>query len=234
MEEILSVAKEYNLHVIEDAAQALSAEFIFKNGSKKKAGTMGTVGCTSFFPSKNLGCFGDGGAIFTNDSALAEKITMIANHGQKIKYHHDSIGVNSRLDTLQAAILNVKLKYLNEYTQKRNEAATYYDEHFNEIEQLQLPYRASYSTHAFHQYTLRVTGIDRDEFQLYLNKCGVPTMIYYPVPLHLQKAYRQQGIDRGTFPVTEKLSKTVLSLPVHTEMDEEQLKYICTIIKNYF
>ena len=234
MEEILRIAEEYKLHVIEDAAQALSAEFIFSNGKRKKAGTLGTIGCTSFFPSKNLGCFGDGGAIFTNDPDLAEKISMMANHGQKIKYHHDSIGVNSRLDTLQAAILNVKLKYLNEYTQKRNEAAAYYDEHLKAIEQIHMPYRVSYSTHAFHQYTLRVTGADRDEFQLYLNTCGVPTMIYYPVPLHLQKAYRQPGVDRGAFPVTEKLSKTVLSLPVHTEMDEVQLKYICTMIKNYF
>jgi dTDP-4-amino-4,6-dideoxygalactose transaminase len=234
MEEIMQIAQEHMLHVIEDAAQALSADFIFFDGTKKKAGTIGTVGCTSFFPSKNLGCYGDGGAILTNDAALAEKISMIANHGQKIKYHHEVIGVNSRLDTLQAAILNVKLKYLNEYTQKRNEVASFYDTHLKKIEQLQLPYRVSYSTHAFHQYTLKVDGIDRDEFKLYLDKCGVPSMIYYPVPLHLQKAYRQVGVDRGAFPVTEKLSKTVISLPVHTEMNEEQLNYICTIIQKYF
>jgi len=234
LEAILKIAEQYNLHVIEDAAQSLSADFIFSNGSRKKSGAIGTVGCTSFFPSKNLGCYGDGGAIFTNDAALAEKIGMIANHGQKIKYHHDSIGVNSRLDTLQAAILTVKLKYLNEYTQKRNEAAAYYDKALYSIQQFQLPYRVSYSTHAFHQYTIKVKGVDRDEFKLYLDKCGIPSMIYYPVPLHLQKAYQQPGIERGSFPVTEKLSKTVLSLPVHTEMNEEQLNYICTIIQKYF
>lgn len=234
MEAIQKIAQEHNLHVIEDAAQSLSAEFIFSNGSRKKSGTIGTVGCTSFFPSKNLGCYGDGGAIFTNDATLAEKITMIANHGQKIKYHHEIIGVNSRLDTLQAAILNVKLKYLDEYTQKRNDVASFYDKALASIKQIQLPHRVSYSTHAFHQYTIKVNGVDRDEFKLYLDKCGVPSMIYYPVPLHLQKAYRQPGVDRGAFPITERLSKTVLSLPVHTEMNEEQLNYICTIIQKYF
>jgi dTDP-4-amino-4,6-dideoxygalactose transaminase len=234
MEAIMNIATKHKLHVIEDAAQSLSAEFIFSDGSRKKSGTIGTVGCTSFFPSKNLGCYGDGGAIFTNDAALAEKITMIANHGQKVKYHHEIIGVNSRLDTLQAAVLNVKLKYLDDYTRKRNEVAAYYDKALSSIQQIQIPLRVSYSTHAFHQYTIKVTGVDRDEFKLYLDKCNVPTMIYYPVPLHLQKAYKQTGIERGSFPVTEKLSKTVLSLPVHTEMDEEQLNYICTIIQKYF
>ncbi len=234
MEAILKIADEYKLYVIEDAAQSLSAEFIFSNGNRKKSGTIGTIGTTSFFPSKNLGCYGDGGAIFTNDSSLAEELSMMANHGQKVKYHHDTIGVNSRLDTLQAAILNVKLKYLNEYTQKRNEVANYYDKALADINQFHLPYRVSYSTHAFHQYTIRVNGFDRDEFKLHLDGCKIPTMIYYPVPLHLQKAYRQPGVDRGAFPVTEKLSKTVLSLPIHTEMNEEQLNYICTIIRNYF
>jgi len=234
MEAILKIAEEHHLYVIEDAAQSLSADFIFSNGSKKKSGTIGTIGTTSFFPSKNLGCYGDGGAIFTNDSSLAEKISMMANHGQKIKYYHDTIGVNSRLDTLQAAILNVKLKYLNEYTKKRNEVANYYNKALADIKQLKVPHRVSYSTHAFHQYTIRVNDIDRDEFKLYLDGCKIPSMIYYPVPLHLQKAYRQPGVDRGAFPVTEKLSKTVLSLPIHTEMDEEQLNYICTIIRNYF
>ncbi len=234
MEAILKIAEEYQLYVIEDAAQSLSADFIFSNGDKKKSGTIGTIGTTSFFPSKNLGCYGDGGAIFINDSSLAEKITMMANHGQKVKYHHETIGVNSRLDTLQAAILNVKLIYLNEYTKKRNEVANYYDKALADIKQFQLPHRVSYSTHAFHQYTVRVIGIDRDEFKLYLDGCKVPSMIYYPVPLHLQKAYRQPGVDQGAFPVTEKLSKTVLSLPIHTEMNEDQLNYICTIIRNYF
>lgn len=233
MEAILKVAEEHNLYVIEDAAQSLSAEFIFSNGTRKKSGTMGTIGTTSFFPSKNLGCYGDGGAIFTNDAAIAEKIQMMANHGQKIKYHHESIGVNSRLDTLQAAILNVKLKYLNEYTQRRNDVAAYYDKALKDIKQFSLPYRAPYSTHAFHQYTVRVSEIDRDEFKLYLDKCGIPSMIYYPVPLHLQKAYRQPGIERGAFPLTERLSKTVISLPIHTEMKEDQLEYICNIIRKY-
>lgn len=234
MEAILRIAKEYNIHVIEDAAQSLSAEFIFPDGTRKKSGTIGTIGTTSFFPSKNLGCYGDGGAIFTNDSALAEKITMMANHGQKVKYHHETIGVNSRLDTLQAAILSVKLKYLNEYTAKRNDVANYYDKNLAGIKQITIPYRASYSTHAFHQYTIKLDGVDRDEFKLYLDKCQIPSMIYYPVPLYLQKAYKQPGVDRGAFPVTEKLSKTVLSLPIHTEMNAEQLEYICTIIRKYF
>lgn len=234
MEAIMKIASEHNLHVIEDAAQSLSADYIFSDGSKKKGGTIGTIGTTSFFPTKNLGCFGDGGAIFTSDPALAETIKMMANHGQKIKYHNEIIGVNSRLDTLQAAILNVKLKYLNEYTQKRNEVANYYDKALSSISHFVLPQRVSYSTHAFHQYTIQVKDIDRDEFKLYLDKCGIPSMIYYPVPLHLQKAYRQPGIERGAFPVTEKLSKTVLSLPIHTEMNEEQLSYICTIISKYF
>lgn len=234
MEAILKIANNHNIHVIEDAAQSLSAEFIFSDGTRKKSGTMGTIGTTSFFPSKNLGCYGDGGAIFTNDASLAEKITMMANHGQKVKYHHETIGVNSRLDTLQAGILSVKLKYLDEYTAKRNEVANYYDKNLADIKQLELPYRATYSTHAFHQYTIKTNGVDRDEFKLYLDQCGIPSMIYYPVPLHLQKAYKQPGVERGAFPITEKLSKTVLSLPIHTEMHVEQLEYICTIIRKYF
>lgn len=234
MESILKIAQKHNIYVIEDAAQSLSAEFIFSDGSRKKSGTIGTVGTTSFFPSKNLGCYGDGGAIFTNDSTLAEKITMMANHGQKVKYHHETIGVNSRLDTLQAAILSVKLKSLNEYTAKRNEVANYYDKNLADVKELILPYRASNSTHAFHQYTIKVDGVDRDELKLYLDKCGIPSMIYYPVPLHLQKAYKQPGVERGAFPITEKLSKTVLSLPIHTEMNAEQLDYICTAIRKYF
>jgi UDP-2-acetamido-2-deoxy-ribo-hexuluronate aminotransferase len=234
MEAILKIAADHNIDVIEDAAQSLSAEFVFSDGTRKKSGTMATIGTTSFFPSKNLGCYGDGGAIFTNDAALAEKITMMSNHGQKIKYHHETIGVNSRLDTLQAAILSVKLRYLNQYTAARNEVAAYYDKHLAGIKQLVIPYRASNSTHAFHQYTIKVEGVDRDEFKLYLDKCGIPSMIYYPIPLYLQKAYRQPGVERGAFPVTEKLSKTVLSLPIHTEMNAEQLEYICTIIRKYF
>lgn len=234
MEAILTIAQKHNIHIIEDAAQSLSAEVIFSDGTRRKSGTIGTIGTTSFFPSKNLGCYGDGGAIFTNDSSLAEKITMMANHGQKVKYHHETIGVNSRLDTMQAAILSVKLQYLNEYTARRNEVAGYYDKNLADLKHLTLPYRVSYSTHAFHQYTIKVDGVDRDEFKLYLDKCGIPSMIYYPVPLHLQKAYQQPGVTRGSFPITEKLSKTVLSLPIHTKMNAQQLEYICTAIRKYF
>jgi UDP-2-acetamido-2-deoxy-ribo-hexuluronate aminotransferase len=233
MEPILALAKKHNVHVIEDVAQALGAVYTFSNGEKKRAGTMSTIGCTSFFPSKNLGCFGDGGAIFTQDSALAEKIKMIANHGQKIKYHHDIIGVNSRLDTLQAAILDVKLKHLNDYEQRRNEVANFYDRELGNVSFLEVPERAKNSTHVFHQYTIKTRGIDRDKLKSYLESKGIPTMIYYPVPLHLQTAYARAEYQAGTFPITEQLSKTVLSLPIHTEMDEEQLLYICNTIKDF-
>lgn len=234
MEPILTLASKHKLHVIEDAAQALGAEYTFTDGKKSKAGTMGTIGTTSFFPSKNLGCFGDGGAIFTNDDMLTEKIRMIANHGQKIKYRHEIIGVNSRLDTLQAAILNVKLKYLSGYTKSRNEVASFYDRQLEGIKELITPFRATNSTHVFHQYTLKVNGIDRDKFKDFLAQQGVPTMVYYPVPLHLQNAYRQPGFGEGAFPVTEKLSKTVISLPIHTEMIPDQLKFILEAIKKFF
>lgn len=233
MEPILALAKKHNVHVIEDVAQALGAVYTFSHGEKKRAGTMSTIGCTSFFPSKNLGCFGDGGAIFTQDLALAEKITMIANHGQRIKYHHDIIGVNSRLDTLQAAILDVKLKYLNDYEQRRNEVANFYDGELGNVLFLEVPVRAINSTHVFHQYTIKTKEIDRDKLKSYLESKGIPTMIYYPVPLHLQKAYARPEYPAGTFPITEQLSKTVLSLPIHTEMDEEQLLYICNTIKDF-
>jgi UDP-2-acetamido-2-deoxy-ribo-hexuluronate aminotransferase len=233
MESLLKMSKRYNLHIIEDTAQALGAVYTFSNGEKKKAGTIGVVGTTSFFPSKNLGCFGDGGAIFTADGELAEKIKMIANHGQKIKYHHDSIGVNSRLDTLQAAILKVKLRYLPEYERKRNDVAKYYDTALNGISFLRTPHRVSYSSHVFHQYTLKVLVNKRDKLKEYLEKNGIPTMIYYPVPLHLQNAYKKDGFSEGSFPITEMLSKTVISLPIHTEMDETQLEYICQTIRNF-
>lgn len=232
MEPILNIASKYNLHVIEDAAQALGAEYSFINGTKKKAGTMGHVGTTSFFPSKNLGCYGDGGAIFTQNKELAEKIKMIANHGQKTKYHHDIIGVNSRLDTLQAAILNVKLNYLNEYTLRRNQAATFYDKALRGVQGISIPFRAHNSTHVFHQYTLRANR--RDELKEHLEKNGIPTMIYYPVPLHFQKAYCQPAFGEGSFPITEALSKTVISLPIHTEMKTEELEFICNTIKNFY
>jgi dTDP-4-amino-4,6-dideoxygalactose transaminase len=232
MEEILSIADKYGLFVIEDAAQALGAEYKYSDGTIEKAGTMGIIGTTSFFPSKNLGCYGDGGAIFTRDADIAERIKMVANHGQKVKYYHDLIGVNSRLDTLQAAILNVKLKYLQGYTNKRNQVAAYYDKNLPKSI-VKTPFRSFNSTHVFHQYTCKVINGSRDEFQKYLQSKGIPTMIYYPVPLHLQKAYRVGYIKEGSFPVSEKLSRTVISLPIHTEMTEEELQYVCETIKQF-
>ena len=232
MEAIVEIASRYNLFIIEDVAQALGAKYTFSNGQQKRAGTIGTIGTTSFFPSKNLGCFGDGGAIFTNDKLLAERIKMIANHGQKVKYHHDVIGINSRLDTVQAAVLNVKLRYLDEYEQKRNEVAMFYDKHLNDISGVEIPFRSPNSTHVFHQYTIQATK--RDELKVYLEKKGIPTMIYYPVPLHLQKAYVRTGFGEGSFPVTEQLSKSVISLPIHTEMKTDELEFICNSIRSFY
>jgi UDP-2-acetamido-2-deoxy-ribo-hexuluronate aminotransferase len=234
MEPLLTIAKKHNLYIVEDAAQAIGATYTFSDGSKKQAGTMGTIGTTSFFPSKNLGCYGDGGALFTNDESLAAKIKMIANHGQKKKYHHDCIGVNSRLDTIQAAILNVKLNYLNDYSAARNAVANFYDEQLSGISGLKIPVRASNSTHVFHQYTLQVLNGKRDALQKHLEANGIPTMIYYPVPLHLQSAYFQESTPKGSFPITENLSHVVLSLPIHTEMEKVHLMYICDSIKAFF
>jgi UDP-2-acetamido-2-deoxy-ribo-hexuluronate aminotransferase len=233
MEPILKIAKEKNIYVIEDAAQALGAQYTFSTGEVKNAGTMGTIGTTSFFPSKNLGCFGDGGALFCSDNQLTERIKMIANHGQRVKYKHDLIGINSRLDTLQAAILLVKIKYLNDYTRNRNEAAQFYDSALASCSFLEIPFRSPNSTHVFHQYTLKVKGIDRDQFKKYLEERGIPTMIYYPIPLHFQEAYKRDGFGEGSFLVTEQLSKTVISLPIHTEMTHEELTYICDTINAY-
>lgn len=232
MEPILAIASKHQLYVIEDAAQALGAQYLFKDGTKRHAGTMGHIGTTSFFPSKNLGCYGDGGALFTQSQPLAEKIKMIANHGQKIKYQHDLVGINSRLDTLQAAILNVKLKYLDTYTRRRNEAAAFYDKFLKGVNGVTCPFRANNSTHVFHQYTLKVN--DRDGLKNHLEKNGVPTMIYYPIPLHFQKAYRQPEQGEGSYTVTEKLSKTVISLPIHTEMKTEELEFICDTLKRFY
>ena len=226
MQPIMQLADKYGLHVIEDTAQALGASYTFADGTQKKAGTIGTIGTTSFFPSKNLGGYGDGGALFTNDDALAHKIRMVANHGQTTKYVHDLIGLNSRLDTLQAAILNVKLARLDAYNQRRNKAAHYYDKAFENETLLTLPQRHSRSTHVFHQYTLQVNGLSRDALKKFLADRGVSTMIYYPYPIHLQKAYQYLGKKRGDFPVAESLCDKVLSLPMHTELEEEQLKYI--------
>jgi dTDP-4-amino-4,6-dideoxygalactose transaminase len=226
MDKIMALAKKHNLFVIEDTAQAIGAEYTSADGSKKKAGTIGTIGCTSFFPSKNLGCYGDGGAIFTNDDALAAKIRMIANHGQSVQYVHDSIGVNSRLDSIQAAVLRIKLRDLDNYAAARNKAANYYDKAFANNPKLKTPARAKFSNHVFHQYTLQLTGVDRTALREYLASKDIPAMIYYPIPLHLQKAYLDPRYKEGDFPVTEKLCASVVSLPMHTELDEESLNYI--------
>ncbi|WNB17738.1 DegT/DnrJ/EryC1/StrS family aminotransferase [Marivirga arenosa] len=227
MNSINEFAIKNSLYIIEDVAQAIGAEY---NG--KKAGNLGHIGVTSFFPSKNLGCFGDGGAIFTNDDQLAENIRMIANHGQKVKYYHDVIGVNSRLDTLQAAILRVKLKELNNYIISRQSAAQYYDQELSEVDWIETPGRFEDSTHVFHQYTIKVKNGKRDNLKEYLQNKGIPSMIYYPVPLHLQKAYSGLAV-KGDFPVSEQLCDEVLSLPMHTELDDHQLEYICSTIKSF-
>lgn len=226
MEPLMALAKKHQLHVIEDTAQAIGAEYTFSNGKKQKAGTIGIIGCTSFFPSKNLGCFGDGGAIFTNDDALAGKLRMIANHGQSIQYVHDSIGVNSRLDSIQAAILRIKLRHLDEYAAARNAAADYYDKAFANHSSIVTPVRAKNSTHVFHQYTLQLKGKDRNKLREFLSTKEIPAMIYYPIPLHMQKAYMDSRYKPGDFPVTEKLCESVISLPMQTELSEEQLKLI--------
>jgi UDP-2-acetamido-2-deoxy-ribo-hexuluronate aminotransferase len=234
MEAVMGIAKAHNIFVIEDTAQAIGADYTFKNGDTQKAGTIGHIGTTSFFPSKNLGCYGDGGAIFTNDEALHKKMRMIANHGQERKYYHDIIGVNSRLDTLQAGILDVKLKHLDEYCAARNKAADYYDAHLGNIAGLTVPARVKNSTHVFHQYTLLVADGKRDELQKYLQSREIPTMIYYPLPLHMQKAYYSPQAGEGSFPVAEALCKQVLSLPIHTEMTTEQLAYIVASVQSFF
>ena len=226
MEEILQIASSHNITIIEDVAQALSADYTFKSGRKCKAGVMGRIACTSFFPSKNLGCFGDGGAMMTNDPELAGTLAAITHHGMRKRYYYDLTGVNSRLDNIQAAILRVKLKYLDEYSAARNTAADWYDQALNGIMGLEIPERSSFSTHVFHQYTLKVNGIDRETLMKYLESKGIPSMIYYPLPCHIQQAFRYLGYREGDFPVSEKLCKTVLSLPMHTELDEEQLQYI--------
>ncbi|MGY6521265.1 MAG: DegT/DnrJ/EryC1/StrS family aminotransferase [Mongoliitalea sp.] len=235
MEEILRVANLYDLKVIEDTAQAIGAIYTFSDGRKMQAGTMGDIGTTSFFPSKNLGCYGDGGAIFTNDQDLANKVQMIANHGQKRKYYHDSIGVNSRLDTLQAGILSVKLKYLDKYSEARNRIADKYDSAFADHPKINIPARVENSTHVFHQYTVKLhESVDRDDFISYLGNKGIPSMVYYPMPLHLQKAYLEYGGKEGQFPVSERLCKQVISFPIHTEMKSEMQDYIIQQILSYF
>ena len=233
MEEVMRIAKQYNLFVIEDTAQAIGADYTFSNGESKKAGTIGNIGTTSFFPSKNLGCYGDGGAMFTNDDELAKKLKMIANHGQSRQYYHDEIGVNSRLDSIQAAVLRKKLPHLNTYIESRNKAATYYDNAFSELDWLTIPARDSKSTHVFHQYTLKTKGINRDELRSYLSENGVPAMVYYPLPLHKQKAYKDSRYDSVDFSNTEALNESVISLPMHTELSDEHLEIITKTVKEF-
>ena len=233
MEAINDIAKEHGLYVIEDTAQAIGAEYFFKDGTKKKAGTIGDVGCTSFFPSKNLGCYGDGGAIFTNDDELAKKMLTVVNHGSNVRYYHDTIGVNSRLDSIQAAVLKVKLPHLDDYATARNKAADYYDKAFANEPRLKTPVRAKNSTHVFHQYTLVAEGINREGLIKHLASVGVPAMVYYPVPMHLQKAYTDPRYKEGDFPVTEYLSNNVFSLPMHTELDDEQLEFITSSVLEF-
>ena len=234
MEPIMQLAKKHNLFVIEDNAQAIGAEYTFSDGTTAKTGTIGHIGSTSFFPSKNLGCYGDGGALMTNDDVLAKKMRMIANHGQEKKYHHKVLGCNSRLDTIQAAILNIKLNYLDQYSTARNKMASYYDEAFYGIEDLEVPVRQHNSTHVFHQYTLKVNNCKRNELQKYLSEKGIPSMIYYPLPLYKQEAFQQFVPTDFSLATTEQLCDEVLSLPIHTEMNVEDMNSICSCIQSFF
>lgn len=233
MEAIMQIAKEYNLFVIEDNAQAIGSTYTFSNGTKKKTGSIGHIGCTSFYPSKNLGAFGDGGAIFTDDDTLAEKIKMIANHGQSKRYYHDVVGCNSRLDGIQAAILNEKLKHLDAYNTARQTAATFYNKAFANHPKITTPFVANYSTHVYHQYTLQLQNVNRDGLNTYLAEKKIPSMIYYPVPGHKQKMFESFGLDNYKLETTDWLTERVISLPIHTELDIEQLTYITTEVLNY-
>ena len=230
MEPIMAIAREHNLYVVEDACQAIGAQYTFSDGTTRQAGTMGDIGCTSFFPSKNLGCYGDGGAIFTNNDELAAQMQAIANHGMVVRYHHDRVGVNSRLDAIQAAVLDAKLPHLNEYIAARQRAAAYYDKAFAGNPHVLTPGHQAHSTHVYHQYTLRLVGVDRDKVREALAEREIPSMVYYPVPLHLQKAYQDPRYKKGDFPVAERLAGCVLSLPMHTELDDEQLLSITTAV----
>ena len=233
MESIMEVAKEHNLYVIEDTAQAIGADYTFKDGSKKKAGTIGKVGTTSFFPSKNLGCYGDGGAIFTNDDELAHTLRGMVNHGMYKRYYHDVVGVNSRLDSIQAAILRIKLPHLDSYCDARRTAANYYSNAFASCKNITTPVTSSFTTHVFHQYTLQIKNADRNALHQHLLNSGIPNAIYYPVPLHSQKAYTDTRYKEDDFKVTNELIDTVLSLPMHTELDNEQLEFITSTILNF-
>ncbi|MGB3006986.1 MAG: DegT/DnrJ/EryC1/StrS family aminotransferase [Chitinophagaceae bacterium] len=233
MEEIMAIAQKYNLFVIEDNAQAIGCDYIFADGSKQKTGTIGHIGCTSFYPSKNLGAFGDGGAIFTNDDHLAVKMKMVANHGQSKQYYHDVVGCNSRLDTIQAAILDIKLTHLDEYITARRNAADFYDQAFAKHTKITTPFRADYSNHVFHQYTILLEDIDREGLKQHLAANGIPSMIYYPVPGHKQQMFEQFDVASQPMPVTDWLTERVISLPIHTELDEEQLSFISSTVLEF-
>jgi UDP-2-acetamido-2-deoxy-ribo-hexuluronate aminotransferase len=234
MDAIMNIASKHNLFVIEDAAQATGADYLYTNGTNKKAGTIGQIGTTSFFPSKNLGCYGDGGALYTNDDNLAEKIRSISNHGMTVRYYHDDIGINSRLDTIQAAILRIKLRSLDNYNNSRRSAAAFYDNAFSGCPEIIIPERKDFSSHIFHQYTLRIKNGRRQELKDYLELQKIPAMIYYPVPLHVQKAYSYLGYKKGDFPVTEKLCGEVISLPMHPDLEMEQLEFIKKNVLKFF
>jgi UDP-2-acetamido-2-deoxy-ribo-hexuluronate aminotransferase len=233
MDAIMAISELHGIPVIEDTAQTIGADYNLKDGGTQKVGTIGAIGTTSFYPTKNLGAWGDGGAIMTNDSALAEKIRIVTNHGSTKKYYYDSVGVNSRLDSMQAAILSTKLVRLDDYNSRRNEAASFYDSALADISEITLPYRAPYGNHVFHQYTLKV-GDNRDALRDALSAKKIPSMIYYPVPLHLSNAYKSYGYANGDFPVSEQLAHEVISLPMHTELDNEQLHYITRAIREFF
>ena len=232
MEPLMAIAKKYDLYVVEDVCQAIGAESCWQHGVTHLAGTMGVIGCLSFFPSKVLGCYGDGGALITSDDTLAQKMRQIARHGAQEKYHHKCIGINSRLDTIQAVILSIKLKHLNNYISQRRKVADIYDANLQQLKDLKLPYRSSNSTHTFHQYTIQISASKRNFLQQELQKNGIASAVYYPIPLHLQLAYQYLGYRQGDFPVAEKLSQTVLSLPIYPELTEKQQMYICEILCN--
>ncbi len=233
MDAIMALARKHNLYVVEDTAQAIGSIYTSKDGTKHAAGTMGEIGTTSFFPSKNLGCYGDGGAIFTNDDRLAEIMRSVVNHGMGKRYYYDRIGVNSRLDSVQAAILRIKLGHLDKYTKARQDAAAFYTAYFENNDRVEAPKIASSSTHVFHQYTLKIKGLDQYACQEYMQSKGVPAMIYYPMPIHTQAAYGPENFNDADYPVTNELCNTVISLPMHTELDEEQLHFICTTLDEY-
>jgi UDP-2-acetamido-2-deoxy-ribo-hexuluronate aminotransferase len=234
MESIMEIAAENNLFVVEDAAQATGTDYFFKDGTSKKAGTIGLIGTTSFFPSKNLGCYGDGGALYTNDDNIAKKLRSIANHGMKVRYHYDDIGINSRLDTIQAAILRVKLRYLSQFNEARRRVAAAYDEAFSRCSSITTPERMGYSSHIFHQYTIKVKDGKRDELKAFLESLKIPSMVYYPGPLHMQEAYRYLGYSEKDFPVTSALCSEVLSLPMHPDMEHDQIEHITSGVLKFF